>query len=635
MKPIQSPEELERIRDQILANRDPGQICVAIAGGTCGFARGAGELINRFKVEIKKNGLEQKIKLKVTGCQGFCAVEPIVLIYPALSTKEERLRSKKGGVYPKRIFYQRVKPEDIPDIISQTLLKDKIVQRLLFVDPLTKRKLIYEDDIPFYSKQTRLLLANNSQLDPNDITDYIAIGGYAALAKALSKMKPEEIVQEVTKSGLRGRGGAGFLTGRKWQFCREAQGEIKYIVCNADEGDPGAYMDRSLLEGNPHSVLEGMIIGAFAIGARQGFIYIRNEYPLAVKTFKNALEQAKEWGFLGENILDSGFDLNIEVSQGAGAFVCGEETALINSIEGKIGEPRPRPPFPAQKGLWGKPTNINNVKTWANIPLVINKGADWFSKIGTETSKGGMIFSLVGKINNTGLVEVPMGITLRQMLYDIGGGIPNNKKFKAVQTGGPSGGCIPAGLIDIPVDYERLIEAGSMMGSGGMVVMDEDTCMVNVAKYFLRFTRDESCGKCTPCREGIWRMLGILERISSGKAKEEELGILEEMAYMIKETSLCALGRTAPNPVLTTLRYFKDEYLAHINEKRCPAKVCPELIRYSILPDKCRGCMACKSACPVEAISGEKEKSHKIDQSKCIKCGACFDACRFEAIVVK
>jgi NADH-quinone oxidoreductase subunit F len=618
MKPIQSAEELEKIRAQILASRDPKEICIAVAGGTCGFARGASELINAFKIEIKKNGLEKRIKLRVTGCQGFCAVEPIVLIYP------------------KKIFYQRVKSEDVSDIILQTVLKERIVERLLFVDPLTKKKIIYEDDIPFYSKQRRMLLANNSRLDPNDITDYIAIGGYGALAKALSKMKPQQIIEEVSKSGLRGRGGAGFLTGRKWRFCKEAKSDhTKYIVCNADEGDPGAYMDRSLLEGNPHSVLEGMIIGAFAIGAREGFIYIRNEYPLAVKTFGNALEQAREWGFLGKNILGSDFDLKIEVSQGAGAFVCGEETALISSVEGRIGEPRPRPPFPAQKGLWKKPTNINNVKTWANIPLIINKGADWFSKIGTETSKGGMIFSLVGKINNTGLVEVPMGITLREMLYDIGGGIPNNKKFKAVQTGGPSGGCIPAELIDIPVDYERLTEAGSMMGSGGMVVMDEDTCMVNVAKYFLQFTRDESCGKCTPCREGIWRMLAILDRISSGRAKEEDLGLLEEMAFMIKETSLCALGKTAPNPVLTTIRYFKDEYLAHINEKRCPAKVCPELIRYSILADKCTGCMVCKSVCPVEAISGEREKPQAIDQSKCIKCGACFDACRFEAVVVK
>ncbi|MCK4267004.1 MAG: 4Fe-4S binding protein, partial [Thermoplasmata archaeon] len=474
---------------------------------------------------------------------------------------------------------------------------------------------------------------DNGILNPNNIEEYIGLGGYSASGKALCSMQPEEVIEEIKKSGLQGRGGAGFPTGFKWEFCRKAKGDVKYIVCNADEGDPGAYMNRSLLEGNPHSVLEGMLIGAYAIGASEGIIYIRHEYPLAVKTIEIAMDQMREYGLLGKNILGTGFDFTINIVPGAGAFVCGEETALIASIEGKKGEPRQRPPFPAQKGIWGKPTNINNVETWANIPLIINKGAEWFSKIGTEGSKGTKIFSLVGKINNTGLVEVPMGLTLREMVYDIGGGIPNGKEFKAIQTGGPSGGCIPKELLDLPIDYKKLAEAGSIMGSGGLVVMDEDTCMVDVAKYFLGFLQEESCGKCLTCREGIERMLEIVTDITEGNGTMEDIGLLEDLGCVVKDASMCGLGQTAPNPVLSTLRYFKDEYLAHIQEKICPAGVCRALINFSILADDCTGCGACKKACPEDAISGEKKQMHTIDQEKCIKCGLCFETCKFNAIV--
>ncbi|MCG2677311.1 NADH-quinone oxidoreductase subunit NuoF, partial [bacterium] len=500
---------------------------------------------------------------------------------------------------------------------------------------MTGKKIICEDDIPFYKKQERLIFGNNGMIDPTKISYYIALDGYTALAKVLYKMNPQQVIDEIKRSGLRGRGGAGFPTGVKWALCRRQKEKPKYIICNADEGDPGAFMDRSLLEGNPHSVLEGMIIGAYAIGAEEGYIYVRNEYPLAIKHLQIALKQAQEWGLLGKNILGTNFSFRIKINRGAGAFVCGEESALIASIEGRIGEPQPRPPFPAESGLWEKPTNINNVKTWANVPLIINRGAKWYSKIGTKTSKGTMIFSLVGKINNTGLVEVPMGISLRKMVYEIGGGIPNGKRFKAIQTGGPSGGCIPARLIDLPVDYEKLTEAGSMMGSGGMVVMDEDTCMVNVAKYFLSFTRDESCGKCTPCREGIKRMYEILDDITKGKGKESDLKLLKELAEIVKDSSLCGLGQTAPNPVLTTLKYFRGEYLTHIKDKRCPAGVCQDLIQYSVIEENCIGCQVCNKVCPTKAISGKKKEPQKIDQKKCIKCGACYDACKFEAIGVE
>ncbi|MCK4648027.1 NADH-quinone oxidoreductase subunit NuoF [bacterium] len=614
---LKRPSDLVKARKTVQSRYDPKKTCVTVCCGTGCIASGAHDVAKSFKKEIDKKGLRPRVNLRITGCHGFCERGPLVVIYP------------------RRIFYQRVRVEDVKEIISQTILKGKIIERLLYVDPMTGKKIICEDDIPFYKKQKRLIFGNNGRIDPTKISYYIALDGYAALAKVLYKMSPQQVINEIRKSGLRGRGGAGFPTGVKWELCRQQKENPKYIICNADEGDPGAFMDRSLLEGNPHSVLEGMIIGAYAIGAEEGYIYVRNEYPLAIKHLQIALKQAQEWGLLGKNILGTNFSFRIKINRGAGAFVCGEESALIASIEGRIGEPMPRPPFPAEKGLFEKPTNINNVKTWANVPLIINKGAKWYSRIGTKTSKGTMIFSLVGKINNTGLVEVPMGISLRKMVYEIGGGIPDGKKFKAVQTGGPSGGCIPARLIDLPVDYEKLTEAGSMMGSGGMVVMDEDTCMVNVAKYFLSFTRDESCGKCTPCREGIKRMYEILDDITKGKGKESDLKLLKELAEIVKDSSLCGLGQTAPNPVLTTLRYFRDEYLAHIRDKRCPAGVCQDLIRYSVIKENCVGCQVCNKVCPTKAISGKKKEPQKIDQKKCIKCGACLEACKFEAIEVQ
>ena len=614
---LRKPSDLAKARKSIQSRYDPKKACVTVCCGTGCIASGAHDVAETFRKEINKRGLRSKLSLRITGCHGFCERGPLVVIYP------------------KRIFYQRVKVQDVGEIISQTILKRKIIDRLLYVDPATGKKIICEDDIPFYKKQKRLIFGNNGMIDPTKISYYIALDGYAALAKVLYKMSPQQVIGEIKKAALRGRGGAGFPTGAKWQLCREQKKKPKYIICNADEGDPGAFMDRSLLEGNPHSVLEGMIIGAYAIGVEEGYIYVRNEYPLAIKHLQIALKQAQEWGLLGKNILGTDFSFRIKINRGAGAFVCGEESALMASIEGRIGEPMPKPPFPIEKGLWGKPTNINNVKTWANVPLIINKGAKWYSKIGTKTSKGTMIFSLVGKINNTGLVEVPMGISLRKMIYEIGGGIPNKKNFKAVQTGGPSGGCIPARLIDLPVDYEKLTEAGSMMGSGGMVVMDEDTCMVNVAKYFLSFTRDESCGKCTPCREGIKRMYEILDDITKGKGKESDLKLLKELAEIVKDSSLCGLGQTAPNPVLTTLKYFRNEYLAHIKDKKCPAGVCQDLIRYSVIKEKCVACLACNKVCPTGAISGKKKEPQKIDQKKCIKCGACLEACKFEAIKVE
>ncbi|HEA47008.1 MAG TPA: NADH-quinone oxidoreductase subunit NuoF, partial [bacterium] len=608
---LRKPSDLVRAGKSIQSRYDPKKTCITVCCGTGCIASDARDVAEAFKKEIDKRGLRPRVNLRITGCHGFCEKGPLVVIYP------------------KRIFYRRVKIQDVKEIISQTIINGKIIDRLLYVDPTTGKKIICEDDIPFYKKQKRLIFGNNGRIDPTKIGYYIALNGYAALAKVLYKMNPQQVIDEIKRSGLRGRGGAGFPTGVKWELCRQQKESPKYIICNADEGDPGAFMDRSLLEGNPHSVLEGMIIGAYAIGAKEGYIYVRNEYPLAIKHLTIALRQAQEWGLLGKNILGTNFSFRIKINRGAGAFVCGEESALMVSIEGKMGEPRPRPPFPAESGLWGKPTNINNVKTWANVPLIINKGAKWYSKIGTGTSKGTMIFSLVGKINNTGLVEVPMGISLRKMVYEIGGGIPDGKRFKAVQTGGPSGGCIPARLIDLPVDYEKLTEAGSMMGSGGMVVMDEDTCMVNVAKYFLSFTRDESCGKCTPCREGIKRMYEILDDVTKGKGKESDLKLLKELAEIVKDSSLCGLGQTAPNPVLTTLRYFRDEYLAHIRDRRCPAGVCQDLIRYSVIRENCVGCQVCNKVCPTKAISGKKKEPQKIDQKKCIKCGACYDACKF------
>ena len=606
--------ELENLRESILGKRDPSRTCISVCAGTGCRASGADAVVDALIDEIERRELQISVELKETGCHGFCERGPVVVIRP------------------KRIFYQRVKPEDIPEIISQTVLNGNIIERLLYVDPVTNEKIVYEADVPFYKRQTRTIFGANGEIDPTDIEDYIAVGGYSTLNKALFQMSPEEIIEEIKRSGLRGRGGGGFPTGRKWQSCRDAEGNVKYVICNADEGDPGAYPDRSLLEGNPHSVVEGMIIGAYAIGSHQGYIYVRNEYPLAVRHARIAIEQAMDYGLLGENILGSGFGFTMTINKGGGAFVCGESSALMASLEGKIGEPRAKYTHMSEKGLWDSPSLLNNVKTWANVPLIINKGADWYSKIGTAGSKGTMIFSLVGKINNTGLVEVPMGVTLREMIYDIGGGIPNGKKFKAVQTGGPSGGCIPEQYLDTPVDFDELTKLGSMMGSGGMIVMDEDTCMVDVAKYFIEFLKGESCGKCVPCREGLTRMSEVLNKITQGKGKQEDLDTLEDLAGILSGGALCALGQTAANPVLSTLHYFRDEYVAHIDEKKCPAGVCRELIQYSIDPEKCEGCLRCLRACPTGAISGEKRQPHTLNQGMCIKCGACYDVCKFGAV---
>jgi NADH:ubiquinone oxidoreductase subunit F (NADH-binding)/(2Fe-2S) ferredoxin/Pyruvate/2-oxoacid:ferredoxin oxidoreductase delta subunit len=574
------------------------------------------DVVKAFREERTKLGLEDKVEIKVTGCHGFCEAEPNVI------------------VHPDGIFYAHVKPEDAHDVIAETAMEGRIVDRLAYEEPETGKRLASMDELPFYRKQKRILLSPSAFIDPERIEDYLNIGGYQSIQKVLSGMNPEEVVEAVKKSGLRGRGGGGFYTGIKWELARSAKGDEKYIICNADEGDPGAYMDRSLLEGNPHSVIEGMIIGGFAIGANKGWIYVRHEYPLAVDHVTKALEQARAKGYLGRNIFGSGFDFDIEIAEGAGAFVCGEETALIESIEGRRGIPRQRPPFPVNRGLYNKPTNVNNVETWATVPHIISKGADWFASIGTEKSKGTKIFSLVGKVKNTGLVEVPMGITLREIIYDVGGGMVDGKKFKAVQTGGPSGGCIPEALIDLPVDFESLNKAGSIMGSGGMIVMDEDTCMVDVARYFLSFLRDESCGKCVSCRDGIATMYDIVDRITRGEGTEEDIETLLELAQVVKDASLCGLGQTASNPVLSTLRYFQDEYMAHVRDKKCPAGVCKDLITYSIDPEKCTGCGACLKACPEEAITGEKKETHRITTEKCVKCGICLDVCKFDAVVV-
>jgi NADH-quinone oxidoreductase subunit F len=617
-KMIKTIEDLNQtIQSQTHKRKSEKRPVLTVSAGTCGQARGSLKVIASLKKAINKEKLEDKVKIKVTGCHGFCEAEPNIIIQP------------------QDIFYQKVQPKDTSDITSQTIIKNEIIDRLLFSDPISKKTALKEDDISFYQKQKRILLGDNALIDPTDINDYLSIGGYSSLTKVLSKKAPEEVIEIMKKSGLRGRGGAGFPTGYKWEFTRKAKDPSKYIICNADEGDPGAYMDRSLLEGNPHRVLEGMIIGAYAVGAEEGYIYVRDEYPLAVKHISLAISQAEKLGLLGKKILGTDFNFRIHISKGAGAFVCGEETALIASVEGRVGEPRQRPPFPAMKGLWKKPTNINNVETWANIPLIVEKGADWFSKIGTKGSKGTKIFSLVGKINNTGLVEVPMGITLKEIIFDIGGGIPGEKEFKAIQTGGPSGGCLPKEKLSLPIDYEGLTEAGSIMGSGGMIVMDENTCMVDVAIYFLNFLRDESCGKCLSCREGTQRMWEIVKDISEGKGKEEDIQLLEELAQTTKDASLCGLGQTAANPVLSTLRYFRDEYMAHVRDKTCPAGVCKELITYLIIPDKCTGCLACIKPCPQEAISGELKKVHVLDQEKCIKCGACFEVCQFDAIKIE
>jgi NADP-reducing hydrogenase subunit HndC len=567
--------------------------------------------------ELAGRGLQEEVQVVTTGCNGFCANGPIVV------------------VKPDGIFYQFLKVEDIPRLVEEHCLKGRPVPELMYSPAKDAQPIPKMSDIPFFGKQRLIALSNRGLIDPENIDEYIALGGYTALSKALLEMTPEGIVAEMKASGLRGRGGAGFPTGRKWELARAVPGDEKYIICNGDEGDPGAFMDRSIVESDPHCVLEGMTIGARAIGASHGFIYIRAEYPLALERLAQALEQSRAYGLLGEDILGSGFDFDITVSKGAGAFVCGEETSLIGSLEGLLPEPRVRPPYPAQSGYRSRPTNINNVETWANVPHIINKGAAWFASVGTETCKGTKVFSLVGKIKNTGLVEVPMGISLREIVFDIGGGIPNGKKFKAVQTGGPSGGCLPESLLDLPVDYESLTKAGSIMGSGGMIVMDEETCMVEVARYFVGFTQEESCGKCPPCREGTWHMLKILEGITQGKGREGDIDLLESLALRIKDTALCGLGNTAPNPVLTTIRYFRHEYEAHIRDRRCPGGVCKSLIRYRILEDKCTGCMACAKNCPVNCIAGERKKLHVIDQDRCIKCGMCKSVCRFDAVRIE
>ncbi|MCP4150840.1 MAG: NADH-quinone oxidoreductase subunit NuoF [bacterium] len=585
-----------------------------VCAGTGCVACNSFEIKEELELEIARQDLEDEIKIVATGCQGFCERGPIII------------------VQPEGIFYQKITKEDIPNLVTEHLLKGRPVESLMYVPSKKEAPIPKMMDIGFFKHQRLIVLRNRGRLDPENIDEYIGFDGYRALEKALTGLSPDGIIEEIKKSGLRGRGGAGFPTGLKWEFCRKAKGDIKYIVCNGDEGDPGAFMDRSVLEADPHSVLEGMLIGARAMGAQKGYIYVRSEYPLAIKRLNIAIEQAKAYGLIGKNILGTDFDFEIEIFPGAGAFVCGEETALLASIEGNVGRPRTRPPYPAEKGLWGSPTTINNVETWANIAPIIFKGSEWYASIGTETSKGTKIFSLVGKINNTGLVEVPMGITLREIIFDIGGGIAKKKKFKAVQTGGPSGGCIPEELLDLPIDYDSLAKAGSIMGSGGMIVMDQDTCIVDLAKYFLNFTVQESCGKCTPCRVGTRHMAEILEKICNGEGEPADLEKLEFLANTVKSTSLCGLGQTAPNPVLTTLKYFRKEYEEHVIDKRCEALICKDLIEYSVIKDKCTGCQRCVSVCPTGAITGPRSEAHNVDNAKCVKCRACYEICRFDAI---
>lgn len=590
---------------------------VLVCGGTGCTSSGSQKVINAFEKHLKDKGIEKEIKVVQTGCHGLCELGPVVV------------------VYPEGVFYSKVQEEDVKEIVSEHLLKGRIVKRLVYDESIDRDVIKSLDNVDFYRKQFRIALKNCGVIDPENIDEYIAMDGYKAIAKVLTEMTPQQVIDEIKNSGLRGRGGAGFPTGVKWSFAAPNKSDKKYVVCNADEGDPGAFMDRSVLEGDPHSVLEAMAIAGYAIGSDQGFIYVRAEYPIAIKRLEIAIRQAREYGLLGDNILGTGFSFDVDLKMGAGAFVCGEEMALLNSIEGKRGEPTPKPPFPANEGLWGKPTIINNVETLANICPIIRNGAEWFASIGTERSKGTKVFALGGKINNTGLVEIPMGTPLRDVIYEIGGGCPNGKAFKAVQTGGPSGGCIPAEHIDVPIEYDTLVQIGSMMGSGGMIVLDEDNCMVDIAKFFLQFTCDESCGKCTPCREGTKRMLEMLEKITQGKGEEGDIERLEKLAKNIKDSALCGLGQTAPNPVLSTIRYFRDEYEAHIRDRKCPAGVCTALLEYVIDEDKCKGCGICARNCPTNCISGKAKTPYVIDQDNCIKCGTCQGKCPFDAIAKK
>jgi NADH:ubiquinone oxidoreductase subunit F (NADH-binding)/(2Fe-2S) ferredoxin len=616
METLRSIDDLTALRERLLADRDPSMPTIVITAGTCGQASGANDLLRVTKRDLLAKELTDKIALRVTGCHGFCEMEPSVL------------------VEPEGIFYPQVDPDNMEQIVD-AVARGEVLEERLYTDPESGKKIAKQSDIPFFQRQVRTILSCNEKVDPIRIYNYLEIGGYSALADVLQQGKPPGVIEQVKASGLRGRGGAGFLTGRKWELLANAQnGTGKFLVCNADEGDPGAYMDRSILEGNPHSIIEGMVIGAYATGATIGVIYVRNEYPLAIKHLVIALRQARELGVLGEDILGTGLSFDISIVRGAGAFVCGEETALIRSVEGQMGEPRQRPPFPIQKGIDGKPTAINNVETWANIPHIIQEGAADFASIGTKGNSGSKVFSLVGKIRNTGLVEVPMGISIREIIYDIGGGPVGDSPIKAVQTGGPSGGCIPASMFDLTIDYDSLAEAGSIMGSGGMIVMDENTCMVDVAKYFTNFLRDESCGKCFTCRKGIQRMYEILEDICQGKGTPDDLALLEELASVVRDTTMCGLGHGAPNPVLSTLRYFRDEYETHIRDKRCPAGVCKDLITYSI-NENCTGCLACIAPCPERAISGKKKELHVIDTVTCVKCGMCMSVCNFDAVVIQ
>ncbi|MGA8573143.1 MAG: NADH-ubiquinone oxidoreductase-F iron-sulfur binding region domain-containing protein [Desulfobaccales bacterium] len=616
MTRLETVPQLEEYRRRLLTHPDAQALQILVCGGPGCLPMGSEQVAAAFRRELKERGPAVKVLLKESGCQGWCS------------------KAVKVMIRPQEITYQQVKPEDVPEIVAETLVQGKILDRLCYQDPADQSAKAHKSEIPFYQGQQPVVLGKMDLIDPTSLDDYLAVGGYRALQQLLEQMSPEAVIQAVDRSGLRGRGGGGFPTGRKWRLCREASGEVKYLICNGDEGDPGAFMDRAVMEGNPHAVLEGMIIGGYAIGAHQGFIYVRHEYPLAVKRLSLAIDQARQCGLLGASILGSGFAFEVKISKGAGAFVCGEETALIRSVEGDIGEPAPRPPYPAQHGLWGKPTVINNVETLANLPEIIIRGAEWFAAMGTEKSKGTKVFSLVGAVKYTGLVEVPMGATLRQIVFDLGGGIRDGGEFKAVQTGGPSGGCIPKEYLDLPVDYDSLQSVGSIMGSGGMIVMDQSSCMVDVARYFMSFLHDESCGKCTPCREGTKQILEILTEITQGRGSEEHLALMEELCATMASASLCGLGQSAVNPVLSTLKYFREEYEAHIQQKRCPALVCRPLLKYTIDPETCTGCLACVRECPAEAIRGEAGEPQELDQELCVKCGMCYEICKFTAVKV-